>query len=84
MADPTPPLGVDYYSLDTEFVGGVEVPPVGGWTAIDWGPQVESGVRFAYLKSMQGPWRYDGWFDTNCQSAKDAGLLRGPYLSSSM
>lgn len=80
MADPTPPLGVDYYSRDTQFVGGVEVPPVGGWTKIDWAPQLESGVRFAYLKSMQGPWRYDGWFDTNYQPAKDAGLLRGPYL----
>jgi hypothetical protein len=78
MPDPNKPIGVDYYSKDTEFVGGIEVPGVP--KMVDWQSHADLGVQFAFLKSMQGHWQYNAWFNANYQAAKDAGLLRAPYL----
>src|SRR5215213_8515495 len=69
-------LGIDVYSLnspDDRALAMNEQQKAANWKAV-----YEAGVRFAYIKATE--YNPDRDFTERMQSAKNAGLLRGPYM----
>src|SRR5215471_2414553 len=83
-------LGIDVYSLnspdDTTTAGDpLKINPITGKNVVDpvrvaanWKAVYDAGVRFAYIKASEN--YADPGYATRMQYAKNAGLLRGPYI----
>lgn len=69
-------LGIDVYSLnspDDKALAANEHEKAANWKAV-----YDAGVRFAYIKATE--YNADRDFPARMQYAKDAGILRGPYM----
>src|SRR5690242_12546238 len=69
-------LGIDVYSLnspDDRALAMNEYQKAANWKAV-----YDAGVRFTYIKATES--YADRDFTERMQNAKDAGLLRGPYM----
>lgn len=53
---------------------------VSGWQKnVNWTTVKNSGARFAYVKTSEGPWTLNDYFAQQYNGAANAGLLRGGY-----
>lgn len=63
--------------VERDYVSGIDVSHYQG--RIDWPKVAESGVRFAFIKAMDGLVAVDGMFGTNWNAARVAKVERGAY-----
>ncbi|MHA7269959.1 GH25 family lysozyme [Arthrobacter sp. HLT1-20] len=53
---------------------------VSGWQQnVNWTAVKNSGARFAYVKTSEGPWTLNDYFSQQYNGAANVGLLRGGY-----
>lgn len=53
---------------------------VSGWQQnVNWAVVKNSGARFAYVKTSEGPWTLNDYFSQQYNGAANVGLLRGGY-----
>ncbi|WP_315913034.1 GH25 family lysozyme [Arthrobacter sp. lap29] len=53
---------------------------VSGWQKnVDWAAVKKSGAKFTYIKTSEGPWTLNDYFNQQYNGSTAAGLLRGGY-----
>ncbi|WP_425860702.1 GH25 family lysozyme [Arthrobacter sp. TWP1-1] len=78
------PLSASSEPAVGEQPAGTEGKPLGldvsGWQKnVDWTTVKNSGARFAYIKTSEGPWTLNDYFAQQYNGAANVGLLRGGY-----
>src|SRR6266496_2443779 len=71
-------LGIDVYSLNSPDDSANAPNNDSNKKAANWRAVVDAGIRFAYVKATE--FRADTGYAERMQSAKNAGLLRAPYI----